>query len=621
MTPPVTIDFETLAIEDRPRYPPKPVGVAIWEQGSEPRYMAWGHVAGGNNCTEEAAFHALRLIYDSGKPLLYHNSKFDLEVAEKWFGLPIPNWERVEDTLYLLFLNNPHAKSLSLKPASEELLDTPPDEQSAVRDWLVDHKIARSNERGWGAHIVKAPGDLVGKYAIGDVVRTFKLWEKLRPSLDEGMVQAYKRERRLMPVLLRNEQQGIRVDRENLERDIPIFQAAMGKTDEWLRARLSTKELNLDADADVAKALKAAGVVEEFSKTKTGKDSVSKKNLTVDRFLDPQVASALGYRNRLQTVLSMSMLPWFEDSSSDGRIRTEWSQVRSSDERGANFAGTRTGRLSCSRIQNITKNFLDKNDGYEHPSFLEVPQLPLVRKYIVPDDETCLIGHADFSQQELRILANYEDGALCKAYQDNPRLDVHSFNQSRLAKEAGVEVERRQIKILVFAMVYGAGKRGIAKQLGVDEGTAEKFINGFRRGLPGVAMLEKDIKRRFRSGQPIRTWGGRLYFCEPPREIEGTMRTFDYKGLNYLIQGSASDWTKEALVRYDAAKVHGRLISTVHDEINISVPKEHLAEEMEILRVAMEEIPGLDVPMLSDAKTGPTWGDLEKYEVTNAKAA
>jgi DNA polymerase I-like protein with 3'-5' exonuclease and polymerase domains len=87
--------------------------------------------------------------------------------------------------------------------------------------------------------------------------------------------------------------------------------------------------------------------------------------------------------------------------------------------------------------------------------------------------------------------------------------------------------------------------------------------------------------------------------------------TFEYKLLNYLIQGSAADCTKEAIIRYAGAKVDGRMLVTVHDEINISVPRKAAKAEVKRLREAMESVE-FDVPMLTDTEYGPNWGDLKE---------
>jgi hypothetical protein len=204
---PVVVDFETDAIEQRPAYPPKPAGFSIKMPGDrKPRYLAWGHPT-GNNTDFRTAQRVLKDVWASGQKVLFHNAKFDLDVAHEHMGLRDLPWHRVHDTLFLLFLHNPRARSLSLKPASEALLGMPPDERDAVRDWLVDQRIIKKRQSP-GAHIAKAPGDLVGTYANGDVIRTERLFRMLYPEIiKRGMGPAYDRERKLLPILLANERQ------------------------------------------------------------------------------------------------------------------------------------------------------------------------------------------------------------------------------------------------------------------------------------------------------------------------------------------------------------------------------------------------------------------------------
>jgi len=89
--------------------------------------------------------------------------------------------------------------------------------------------------------------------------------------------------------------------------------------------------------------------------------------------------------------------------------------------------------------------------------------------------------------------------------------------------------------------------------------------------------------------------------------------TFEYKLLNYLIQGSAADCTKEAIIRYMRVRKDGMFLSQVYDEINISVPGKALASEIRLLREAAESVE-FDVPMLTDVEIGPNWHDLKPYQ-------
>jgi hypothetical protein len=169
----VALDFESEAIEARPKYPPKPVGLAVLPEGGKGQYFAWGHPI-ENNCTFEEAKTYLNALLHVDSEFVFHNAPFDCAIIEERMGLDVP-WERVHDTMVLAFLNDPFGE-LSLKPLAEKLLGEPPTEQEAVRDWLVRHGVCRANDKAWGAMISRAPGDLVGTYAIGDVKRTLALY-------------------------------------------------------------------------------------------------------------------------------------------------------------------------------------------------------------------------------------------------------------------------------------------------------------------------------------------------------------------------------------------------------------------------------------------------------------
>ncbi len=117
-----------------------------------------------------------------------------------------------------------------------------------------------------------------------------------------------------------------------------------------------------------------------------------------------------------------------------------------------------------------------------------------------------------------------------------------------------------------------------------------------------------------RQGLPIRTLGGRLYYPEPPGP-DG--RDKIYKLINYEVQGSAADLTKEALIVWHEHPLRvTRFMVTVYDELNGSAPQGREAEQMAVMREAMEiEAPrrlGLDVPMRSSGKQGRSWGELTK---------
>lgn len=620
-----TVDFETKGIMDRPDYPPVPVGVSIKRpQDKKPKYYAWGHPT-GNNCTFKEAQKALREVWNSKLPLLFHHAKFDVDVAQTHMGMKDVKWDKVHDTTYLLFLNDPHAMSLALKPSAHKLLGMKPEEQDEVKEWVLEHKKEIELELGikmkpseWGAYIWMVPAPIVGKYANGDVTRTEKLFKYLWPIIvKDGMQGAYDRERKLMPIFLESEREGLRVDLPALRRDIPIYQQQLDKVEAWLRKRLKVKEINFDSDAEVAEALDSAGIVTDWELTKTGKRSTSKKFMTIDKFKDKKVFLALGYRGRLTTCLRMFMEDWLNrGEKSDGYIHPNWNQVRQ-PKGDDDTKGTRTGRPSCDNpnLLNLAKSFEDRGDDYTHPTFIGgLLPLPMVRSYILPD-ENCEWLHRDYNQQELRILAHFEDGELMDAYKKDPRMDVHSYIRGIVHQLLGKLFDRVSIKTTVFGRIYGQGLGGLAQKLKVSVDEVKEVRDAQNKALPGLPAIDKAIKENAKDGEPIVTWGGRVYYVEPPKYVEKFNRemTFEYKMLNYLVQGSAADATKEAIIRYWYSKKRKktwRFLVTVYDEINICAPKAEKKEAMQLLKDCMESIE-LDVPLLTDGKIGKSWGALK----------
>lgn len=620
-----TVDFETEAIESCPVYPPVPVGVALRLPGDrKPQYYAWGH-PDGNNCTKGEAHQRLRDIWRnrSKTPILCHHGHFDLDVAETHFGLPLPAWHDRHDTLFQVFLQNPHAP-LGLKPSAERVLGIKPTERDGLKAWILANvDEARRKPSTWGAYICRAPGDLVGKYAaFGDVNSTLRLHQKIYPEiLKRGMGEAYDRERRLLPYLLANERVGLRVDVAALKRDIPIYEAAAKKAEAWVRKRLNAKDLNLDSNDDLAQALIKAKVAKpnDFLWTHPterypqGQMSVGKESLD-QAVNDPRIIQALGYYGRLSTCLKMFMKPWLEEArETGGTIHTTWHQVRHGYDTGGN-SGARTGRIIATEpnLLNLAKDFEARADGYVHPKWLNVPNLPLVRRYVLPD-KGHTFGHRDFSQQELRLLAHFEDGSLCKAYNDNPTMDSHAWLHGEIKRIMGLDIkDRTKVKTINFGDIYGLGVPGLVRKLKCSVEEAKTLKAAKKNAMPDVEKLKKDIKTVAQSGEPITTLGGRQYYPEEPTIRDGHPRDFIYKLLNYLIQGSAADMTKQAVINYhEHPKKRGRFLVTVYDEINVSMPTK---DEILTLKEVMNSCVKLDVPIISDGKMGRSWGELKKCD-------
>lgn len=630
---PIVLDFETDPIQTRPDYPPKPVSFSLqmptWKA---PRFFSWGHYTGKNNTSRNDAERALITAYGAVSekhPLLCHNAKFDLDVAEVHFGLKPPPWHLFHDTMFLLFLDDPHQRSLGLKPSATRILGVEQDEKDAVVAWVLEHKKQLESDfpeivsvhggikpSTAGAFIAYAPGDVVGPYANGDVERTMALFKAkyAEVTVDRGMKDAYDRERRLLPILLRNEREGVRVDLPRLETDKVTFEAAQAKTDAWIRKALKAPALDLDKDAEVAKALDAADAVTEWTLTATGRRSVSKHNLKLSHFRDQKLAAAYSYRQKCATMLETFIRPWLHHGA-NGWMHTSWNQVRQSKGDNAT-GGTRTGRPSTDspNFLNMPKRVRESEvGGFLMPTHISgLPALPKVRSYILPDEKGWLIGRRDFNQQELRVLAHFEDGALLEAYRADPRLDVHDFLMKEIVNGLGIDVDRAITKPLNFGYIYGQGIGSLAERMNRTVDEVRRFRDAQMKALPGLKSLSDSLKNRARMEQPITTWGGRQYYVEEPvfSEKFGRWQTFEYKLLNYLVQGSSADITKESIIRYEDVRKHSRFMLSVYDENDICAPKKAIKAEMLSLREVMMSIE-LDAPLLSDGEVGPTLGDLE----------
>lgn len=590
-----TVDFETARILPRPQYPPEPVGVAIrWPDGVC-EYLRWGHPT-GNNCDYAEAQRAISAAWRG--PVLFHNGKFDLEVAWRWFHTPWPR--RWDDTLFLLFLHEAHAKTFALKPACERLLGEPPTEQDALHDWIVKH-IRASTRKNAGAFIASAPGDLVEPYAIGDVRRTHRLFEFLAPDILQAQEVAYDRERRLMPHLVNAEARGIRVDQVWLLDWGAALAVALGLADRQIFKRIGST-FNVNAGDELADALEKAGLVKEWELTPTGKRSTAKDAL-LRCCIDIELTKLLAYRGIADTMLNTFVAPWLNSAKADGRLHTNWSQVR-----GVDGNGTRTGRIAS-----------------DHPNLANVPNasavavptgfptLPVLRSALLPE-EGCEWVAADYNSQELRIAAHYEDGPMLRAYQENPSIDQHvraaelvtQYLNVPMVTEAEKKLWRRRAKTTGFLILYGGGAKKLAQQLNCSLDEATRIREAYYIANPGLRGVIKAVSERARAYGFVRSLDGRLIRPEPPDE-QGN--DFSYKMFNKLVQGSAAGQTKEAIIQFCEAGTDATLAVQLYDEIGISAPVG--SDAGRVLEMTMINAMPCDTPMLVDVERGASWGELK----------
>jgi DNA polymerase I-like protein with 3'-5' exonuclease and polymerase domains len=288
-----------------------------------------------------------------------------------------------------------------------------------------------------------------------------------------------------------------------------------------------------------------------------------------------------------------------------------------------NIVGARqTGRFSSANpnLQQVPSKtvLFEKTDH-------EVKLYKLCRETIIPD-EGMWIGKMDYSGQENRLMAHFAVGngaeEIRQKYNANPELDFHQYigEISGLYEEYGAEIGRKYAKNCSFGLGYGMQLQTMTETFGWSKEEAERITALYHDGAPFVkATMDKVSEVIVKRGY-IKSLAGRH---EHLQQFNGKVDTrSSYKGFNKLIQGSAADMTKKALVVLDERGLfdYFPLYLTVHDEIDFGIPKKREA----LLRLAemqdvMEHTFLLSVPIRVDPEAGPDWGHVIDYKKNKAK--
>ncbi len=277
----------------------------------------------------------------------------------------------------------------------------------------------------------------------------------------------------------------------------------------------------------------------------------------------------------------------------DGRLRTTF-----------NPTGSATGRLSSSdpNLQNI-------------PSRTEIGQKI---RGAFQADPGCVLLAADYSQIELRVLAHLcGDERLQEAFRTGA--DVHTMTAAEVlgVPAALVDAEmRKQAKAVNFGIIYGQSAFGLAKELGITRGAAQKFINSyFERYSTVREFIKQTIETTKKNGFSETIFGRR-------RPVPGlgsrnpAARGFAQRiAVNSPIQGSAADLIKKAMIATDAALRNGnlgaRMLLQLHDELILEVPEAEVDQVRDLVTREMEIAASLCVPLVVDVRMGPNWRDLK----------
>lgn len=600
---PLFLDFETLPISGVPDgRAPLPVGFAYAVGDKAPKYICWGHPT-ENNTTKGDAFDVLRGAILCADALVCHNIGFDVEVAIQHFW-GMHGWtDRLHwhDTQVMAFHHDPHAFSLGLKEQAAKHCGMPPDEQDELRDWLIEQKIIRRNVKSIGAHIHLCPGKLVGKYAIGDILRTralFKLWAKKYVG-QEG----YERDMLATRNGLSMTRGGVLIDRARLGKDLERAESIVEQTNRRIAGLLRIDTYDPNKREEVAEAIeRTVGV--DLPKTPTGRRQTNKDALD-DVLPAGELKALMRYGGAIAYDLKNYLRPWkVATDATGGMIHPHWSVTRSDD------GGARSGRLSSSpNFQNLrgeegTANLVESLKKMFDREYWT----PQIRGLVIAPPGKIIVGR-DWSQIELRLTAHYEDGPMAANYRADPNWDLHKWVVDRVRAMFGVELIRRIAKNIGFGSIYGGGPAALARQAKISVREAAEFRTMYFDALPTLRELMREVTEESRR-RPITTIGQRSYRAEDPRfdRSTGEMLYFYYKMLNYLIQGSAADLMKEAMNDAFAYGIDLRL--TVHDEPVAYADEAAVEDTLEAMRVSMEHndlVSRINVPIISDGYAVKRW--------------
>ncbi len=485
------------------------------------------------------------------------------------------------------------------------------------------------------AEMWKLPASEVGAYAEKDAELTFKLWQHVKKLLiEDDCEDIFNLETDLFPCLVDMRFLGVRVD---------VTRANQ------LKKELTTQEERLihqvKIETGVETQIWAARSIQKvfehlnlpFEKTaKTGAPSFTKNFLSNHEHPVIQMIAEARKINKVNTTFIDTILR----HEHNGRIHAEINQIRSDD------GGTVTGRFSYSNpnLQQIPAK--DPNTG------------PLIRSLFLPE-EGCKWGTFDYSQQEPRLVTEYalrfglaSVNKIADAYDNDPKADFHQ-TVADMAK-----IPRSQAKVINLGLFYGMGKAKLEAELGVSKDKAKELFDTYHGKVPFVKQLTNQLmsaaqdngriktilnrKCRFPKYEPIlkgSNWGTFVPAQDHERMLElqamgphelddegnvikdkdgnpktnywhenGHRRAFTYKALNKLIQGSAADMTKKAMLELYKQGITPHI--QIHDELDISIPIGEKDNSKDIIRI-MEKAVTLQIPNKVDYESGPNWGTIK----------
>jgi DNA polymerase-1 len=396
----------------------------------------------------------------------------------------------------------------------------------------------------------------------------------------------------LVPVLLRMEQAGVRIDTAVLSAMSTRLAVEMDTLAERIFAS-SGHRFNLNSPKQLGDVLFNRMALPRPTKHGKGK-VISTAQDVLEELAEHHPVPALVLEHRQLAKLRstyLDSLPLLVDS--EGRVHTTFNQV-----------GTATGRLSSTNpnLQNIpVRTAL----GQE------------IRAAFIPAPGNLLLS-ADYSQIELRLMAHFsQDPLLLNAYRTGQ--DIHTLTASEVFGIPVAQLDREtrnRAKAVNFGIVYGISPFGLAAQLGIDQKIARQYIETYFARYAGVRAFIDRTLETVRRDQAVRTYFGRVRPIPDISSRNPNMRGFaERTAINTPLQGTAADLIKLAMIRIDAEltkrKLRSRMTLQIHDELLFDVIPSEADELQTLVKQEMEHVAEFTVPILAEVALGPNWRDIK----------
>lgn len=433
------------------------------------------------------------------------------------------------------------------------------------------------------------PIDATATWAAEEVCAVAELLPILEERLlRDGLDDLYTRiEMPLAAVLARMEREGVRVDEAALATLSHEYQRELARIEAEIHA-LAGESFQIASPKQLQRILFEKLKLPVLRKTKTGysTDEVVLEQLSAQH---PLPAKILAYRRlaKLKSTYVDALPPLIDPKT--GRIHPTFHQL-----------GAATGRLSASdpNVQNIP---IRSAEGVR------------IREAFVPREGWTLVS-ADYSQVELRILAHFsQDEELIAAFRSGG--DVHRRTAAGVlgvSPEAVTPDQRARAKAINFGIIYGSTAFGIANQLAIAAADAQSTIDAYFARYRGVRrFLDETVEHARERGFVQTLLGRRRYLPDLASRNRVLRNAAERMAVNSVVQGTAADLIKKAMVAVDAAlraaKLRARMILQVHDELVFESPDEEVGRVGELARTEMESVFALDVPLVVDVGSGKNW--------------